>query len=68
MAGRSYAQDVFPFPGASVPTTFCLVVQVFVEVEKAMDSLTSQQGSKNSAQIGDHAATHAQGAGQLAAA
>lgn len=46
----------------------CMPIQVFAEVEKAMDSLPSQQGSKGSNQISDSVATHAQGAGQLAAA
>ena len=42
-------------------------MQVFVEVEKAMDSLPSQH-SKAPARTSDYVASDAQGAGQLAAA
>ncbi len=45
----------------------CMAMQVFVEVEKAMDSLPSQQ-SKASARNDDYETTDAHGAGQLAAA
>ena len=44
-----------------------VTMQVFVEVEKAMDSLPSQR-SKASARNDDYEATDAHGAGQLAAA
>ena len=45
----------------------CVSMQVFLEVEKAMESLPSQR-SRSSARTSDYGATDAQGAHQLAAA